>query len=183
VSTSVVHLFLRLDVRAAWDPNKACHLLRHCFFVRPGTRWAILSQPLPLCIFTATLNLVSSSGVQLPVRLFASVMPAFKASRHLLIHSRLVRPGQERCDCIPIFAIVQLHRIRQLGVLRSLSIDLYVPTRGSMLEYNVWPGTSTATAVQSVLRSLPHFFLLLFVTTLASFASSSGTPVAIASPS
>jgi hypothetical protein len=69
----------------------SCHLLQHCFFVRPGTSAEFVTRSLlPLCSCSAPCSLLSSTDDHLPA---VRAMLGSKTSVHLLLHCIVVRPG------------------------------------------------------------------------------------------
>jgi hypothetical protein len=147
----------------------------------PGTNATITPQFLPQCVCTASFSLMSSSLVLSPF-LHTFIRPVdvgFKTSFHLFQHCFFVRPGTSAAiasQFLPPFIFTVFFNLSSSTVVqRPVRADVR-----SLLECKVWSRTSTATAVQSVLYSLPHFCLLLFVTALISFASSSGSSAALA---
>jgi hypothetical protein len=93
MSSSSVHLPVRPVVPSMLCFKKSCHLLQHCFDVRPGTSAVMASQSFSPCDSTDSLNLLSSSTIHLPARAVARSMLGYKASCHLSKHCSSVRPG------------------------------------------------------------------------------------------
>jgi hypothetical protein len=91
LSSSAVHLLARAVVGPTLETKVSCHLMRHCFFVRPETSAAIAFQFLPSYARTASFNCSSSSAVHFPARaVFGSKLAT---ASHLLRHCSFVRPG------------------------------------------------------------------------------------------
>jgi hypothetical protein len=68
-----------------------CHLLLHCRFVRPGTSSEIAAQSVPLCFSTASLSVMSSSVVHIPVRAIVSFF--------FLLESKIQFHRCQHCCC------------------------------------------------------------------------------------
>jgi hypothetical protein len=68
LSSTAIHVPLRLAARSMLISKASCHLLQHCILVRPETSAAIESQFFPPCACTASFSLMSSSSVHLTVR-------------------------------------------------------------------------------------------------------------------
>jgi hypothetical protein len=148
-----------------------CHLLRHCLFIRPGTSAAIATQFLPPYVCTASFRFLSSSADHVPL---ARSMLASKTLRFLLLHCFCDRPWTRAailpqflapCVCTASFSLlpsptVQLLSLRQ--VARSMLTFKTVRHRHKHCFF-VRRGTSAGTVSQSVLCSLPIFFLQVLV--------------------
>jgi hypothetical protein len=111
--------------RSMLRSKTSCHLLEHCFFVRPGKSAETAPNSLSPCLYTASLNLLSPSFVHLRVRIVTRSMLGSKTSFHLLRHRFLARPGTRAgistqslspCACTASFSLLS-------------STDVHLPLR------------------------------------------------------
>jgi hypothetical protein len=89
-----VHLPLRAVVSSLLECRVLCHLPLHCVFVRPGTSLEIADQSLPLCFFTASVSVLSSSAAHLPFRAVVSMFFECRVLCHLQLFTKRVLPLQ-----------------------------------------------------------------------------------------
>jgi hypothetical protein len=144
---------------------------------------AIATQSLPMCIYTACLNLRYSSDVHVPARPGVRSMMGSKTSCHLLQHCFCVRPGiisgvasqfLRPCLCATSFSFMPSSAVQRFGrPLARSSLGSKARCRRLQHCILVRSETSATTVAQSVMSSLPRFFLQVITTALVSFESSS----------
>jgi hypothetical protein len=144
----------------------SCHLVDHCFCVRPGTSAATAPQFLPPCTCTESFSLVSSSSAHLPY-----VQPSrrcWDSKNHAICSNtvfaydlepvRQLRPNP--CHCA-FYSILQL----AVFVFYSFILAFIRPVDAGIQDRQLQP--------QSVLYSLVCFFLAVFAIALVKCVSSS----------
>jgi hypothetical protein len=113
---------LRLFAQLILGSKTSCHLLQHCTFVRPGTIAASAFQSLPPCVSTAPLSLLSSSSVQLLLRLIVRSLLQSKIScvfvTDLHLHHHYQRQEEEDLPKFKAWLLPRWDRQRCRDILR-----------------------------------------------------------------